>query len=96
MSQNSKPNIERLKYQNLESKQSFKKWIKDSMNSFYLDKDVPNSHLEIFINSIAKQVQDTKDGSIDRAKWLSRIRKIENTLKVLEEYNEEAKSSSPS
>ena len=92
MSQISKPDIRRLKFKNLENKEAFKEWIKTRLKSFYLDKEIPESHLLKFIKYIRKEVLEVHDDSIDRVEWLKKISEIENTLKVLEEYYDENKN----
>lgn len=79
-------NREALTYKDLENHTSFSKWVKEKLKAFYQDTEVPSSHLKIFLNNyIHKQVENTPDARIDRAKWLIRIRKILERIDILDE-----------
>lgn len=79
-----------LRLKDLENKQTFKNWIKEGLEDFYKEKEVPESDLIIFLdNLIERQAFETRDDGIDRVEWLKRIREIKENIKTVERYNKE-------
>lgn len=75
-----------LKLKHLKNKYSFQNWIKESLEDFYKDKEVPDKHLLIFLDKIIEnKAFETRDN--DRVEWLRRIRKIKENIDVVERYN---------
>jgi L-rhamnose isomerase len=75
-----------LKLKDLETKYSFANWIKESLEDFYKDKEVPDKHLLIFLDKIIEN-KAFKARDNDRVEWLKRIRKIKENIDVVERYN---------
>lgn len=71
----------KLNAEDLASPESFRIWIKKNLKNVYLNKEIPNEHLLIFLGYVNTLIFN--DRSLDRNSWLSLIRDMESRLKSL-------------
>lgn len=79
--------IKDLKPVDLESPQAFRTWIKTNMEHRYGGKEIPPTHLLIYLDYIESQIR--KNNQIDKLFWLGLMRNLKSKFSSLKRVNNE-------
>lgn len=67
---------------NLSSVAVFKSWIRDRIQIYNPDQDVPSEHVKLYVDYIENAIRN--DSNIDRRFWLQLINTLQNHIKVID------------